>query len=237
MSLPKIEWPLFEIEIPSTQKKAKFRQILVKEEKILAIAKQSGELSDVLLAVKQIVNNCCQEPNFDIDQLALFDLEYLFVRLFALSFTNVIKASYQDNEDDKIRDFEIDLDKIEAPSVKGINNNIKIGKTKYGMILRFPAVSLYNDPKFLNKETSIDDLLDHVAAKCVQKVYGDAEVYESTEEELKQFLDNLDIKTLEKVREFFGSVPSMKYTIEYENDKKNKRKIVLSTLNDFFSWF
>lgn len=234
--LPRIEWPLFELEIPSKQKKSKFRQILVKEEKILTVAKQSGELTDILLAVKQIVNNCCQDQHFDVDSLAIFDLEYLFVKLFSISFTNQVEVSYQDNEDEEVRSFQIDLEKIDPPSINGINNNIKINK-QYGMLLKFPPVSLYNDEKFMSKDVKIDDLVDHIAIKCVQKVYGENEVFEFDENELRTFIDDLDVKTLEKVREFFGTLPTMKYTIEYENLKGNKRKIVLSTLSDFFTWF
>lgn len=234
--LPKIEWPLFEFEIPSLSRKVKFRQILVKEEKILTIAKQSGETSDILLAVRQIVNNCCQDPATDVDKLALFDLEWLFIKLFAVSFTNVIQPSYQDNDDQQIRTFDVNLDEVKMPSIKGIDNNIKIDG-KYGIVFNFPAVSLYSDPKFMDKNLPMEELINHVAIKCVKNVYGEQQAFEFTEPELAEWFDNLDVKTLDKVRQFFASIPQMSHTIEYTNAAGDQRKIVLSTLNDFFSWF
>jgi hypothetical protein len=235
MSLPKIQWPIFEIEVPSLAKKVKFRQILVREEKILLMAKESGEIRDILLAVKQIVNNCCIDTGVDIEKLAIFDLEWVFMQLTAVSATNVIQVSYQDGQDDEVRTFDIALDKITPPSLEGVNNNIQV-TLEYGIIFDFPAAGLYQDDYFMNKETKVDDLVDYLTIKCIKKIYGPTEVYTFTEEELKDFIGHLDIKSMEKIRAFFRSIPSMSYVIEYENSKKNKRKIVLSTLNDFFSW-
>lgn len=235
MALPKLEWPLFEIFVPSMQKKARFRQILVKEDKILAIAKQSGEIRDILLAVKQIVNNCIADV-IDIDKLPIFDLEWIFIQLFAISFTNVIKASYQDNEDQEIRTFDVDLSKIVMPTIEGVNNNIKINNG-YGIIFDFPAAGLYKDDAFMSKEQDVDQLVDYLTTKCIRKVYGpDGEFISDVESEIKEFVDNLDIKSMEAIRQFFAAIPQMTFTIEYQNNLYNQRKIVLSTLNDFFSW-
>lgn len=235
--LPKIEHPLFEIEVPSMHKKVRFRQILVREEKILTVAKQSGEMRDILLAVKQIVNNCYGEiGSFDVDALPIFDLEWIFVQLFALSSSSTIPATYQDNEDEKVRTFSIDLQKIQPPSLKGLNNNIKLPDNKHGIILGFPAASLYHDDFFMQKDVEPEDMIDYLTPKCIKKVYGEAETYEFSEGELKEFLDNLDIKTMNLIREYFMKIPQMRHEIEYVNDMGNQRKIVLSTLNDFFSW-
>lgn len=239
MALPKIQWPLFEIEVPSQKRKLKFRQILVREEKILLIAKQSGEIRDILLAVKQIVNNCCPDQErdanrFDIDALPIFDLEWIFMQLTAISFNNTVQVTYQDNEDEQLRTFDIDLQKIEMPSIDGVDNNVKING-EMGIIFNFPPASLYRDDFFMSKNTTVEQLVDYLTVKCVRRVYGPEE-YTFTEAELTEFIDNLDIKTMENIRKFFSSIPTMKYTIDYVNEKGNQRKIVLSTLNDFFSW-
>jgi hypothetical protein len=106
--LPKIEHPTFKIKIPSTEKTHSFRPFLVKEEKILLMAKESKSTSDILSAIRQIVINCSVDEKFDIDKLALFDLEYIFLKLRSISVDNVVKVAYRDNEDSKLYYFEVD---------------------------------------------------------------------------------------------------------------------------------
>ena len=89
MSLPKIEYPLYQITVPSTKKNLKFRPFLVKEEKLLLMGKESTESSDILMAIKQIVNNCCVD-DMDINKLCIFDLEYIFLKLRSLSVDNIV---------------------------------------------------------------------------------------------------------------------------------------------------
>ena len=108
MQLPKIQTPIFNIEIPSIKKTKKFRPFLVKEEKILLLAQQGND-SDLLDAITQIINNCCLE-DLNISSLASFDLEYIFLKLRARSVNNLVELKYKDKEDDKIYTFEVDLD-------------------------------------------------------------------------------------------------------------------------------
>ena len=91
--LPKIKHPNFEFVIPSTKKKESFRPFLVREEKILLMAKASEDLSEALRAIKQIVNNCCMNTTFDVDRLTIFDLEYLFLQIRAISVNNIVSVS------------------------------------------------------------------------------------------------------------------------------------------------
>jgi len=110
--LPKLNHPIHNIEVPSLKKKKNFRPFLVKEEKILLMAKESDDSNDILVAVKQIVNNCSLDPDFNIDDLALFDLEYIFLQLRAVSVDDILTVSYRDNQDEKIYDFDIKLKDI-----------------------------------------------------------------------------------------------------------------------------
>ena len=119
MSLPKIMYPQFDILVPSLNKKMKFRQFLVREEKILLVAKTSNEDNDILTAIKQVVNNCSMDPTFDVDTISVFDLEYLFLKIRSLSVSNVIKLSYKDYEDEKVYDFDY-LNTDDDEPVRGI---------------------------------------------------------------------------------------------------------------------
>ena len=147
MTLPKIPHPTFTLEVPSTKKKLTFRPFLVKEEKILLMAKTSQDENDVLSAVKQIVNNCCETKGFDVNKIAIFDLEYLFLKIRASSVGNMISLSYNDLEDKKQYSFEVDLNKIEVEfPAKSVSNKIEInGKT--GILMSYPPASLYDEDR------------------------------------------------------------------------------------------
>lgn len=235
MSLPKIDYPIHKIKIPSTKKDISFRPFLVREEKLLLMAKESETPSDILSTIKQIINNCCLDPKFDINKLAIFDLEYIFLKLRAISVDNNVKVTYKDNEDQKLYDFDIPLDKIEIKYPEKINNNIKI-TNKSGIVMKYPSAALYDDKEFLNLEK---DYMFELIIRCIDSIYFEDQVYECVDykkEELVEFLEGLDIKTFEKIQAFLVNVPKMEYVIKYKNSLDSEREIILSSLNDFFTW-
>ena len=234
MTLPKISHPLFRITVPSTKKQLSFRPFLVKEEKILLMAKTSGDSKDILSAIKQVVNNCCQEKDFDVNKLAIFDLEYLFLKIRSSSVGNKVPLSFKDLEDDKEYKFEVDLDAVQVEFPKNVDNNIKIND-KTGIIMRYPSASLYDDKEFLSLG---QDAMFELMVRCVDKIYSGDEMFDPasyTKEQLGDFIDGLDVKTFEKIQEFLSSAPSMKHILTYKNSLGNERKIELTTLNDFFT--
>jgi len=234
MPLPKISQPLFDMTIPSTGKKITFRPFLVKEEKILLIAQQSENDTEIIRAIKQILNNCIQE-DIDIDNLAIFDLEYMFLKLRARSVNNVVKLSYRDTEDEKIYDFELDLDTIEIDVPAKINSNIDVSEN-VGMTMKYPSASITDRMKDFDNEV---DLMTFFIVNCIDTIYDEDSVYvadEFSEEEITEFLDGLDVKSFEKIREFFENIPRLQHTIEYKNSNGSTRTIELSSLKDFFMW-
>ena len=233
MALPTIEQPIFEMKIPSTGKNVKFRPFLVREEKILLIAQQGGNDKDVIRAIKQILSACLTD-NIDVDQLATFDLEYMFLKLRARSVNNIVKLAYRDTEDDKVYDFEIDLDEIEL-EVKPVNNKIKVND-EIGIIMKYPAASITDELGEYDNEV---DLLLFFVRKCIDQIFDSENVYpanESTEEEINQFIDSLDVQTFERIREFFDSIPTLSHTLKYTNSNGSERVIELNNLKDFFMW-
>ena len=233
-NLPKIDYPVYKIKIPSLKKETQFRPFLVKEEKLLLMAKESDNSSDILSAIKQIINNCSIDSKFDINKLALFDLEYVFLKLRSISVDNMVKVSYKDNEDKKVYDFEIDLNKIEVKFSEKIDNNIKI-TNKSGIIMKYPSAELYDDKEFLSLDK---DYMFELIVRCIDTIYYEDQVYSSKDykkEDLNEFLESLDIKTFDKIQQFLLSVPRMEHKIQYKNSLGNEREIVLSSLNDFFT--
>lgn len=235
MALPKLDKPLFDLEVPSQNKTVKVRPFVVKEEKILLTAQQSGQEKDIVLGIKQVLTNCIQDPTFDIDSLTTFDLEFMFLKLRSRSVNNIIDVSYRDNEDDKVYDFQIDLDQVEMLKTKPINNKIMVNEN-VGIVMKFPSVTILENVPDDIKST---DLVEYLVRSCIDQIFDENDVYlasETPEEELSEFVDSLDIETFTKIREFFDSLPSLYYKLEYTNALGNKREIELRTLSDFFTW-
>lgn len=232
--LPKIDKPLFDLTVPSTNKVFKFRPFTVKEEKILLTAQQSGEDKDIILAIKQVINNCCQEPTFNIDDLATFDLEFMFLKLRSKSVNNIIDVSYRDNEDDQVYDFKIDLDEVKMINLDSDSSKVITVTDTVGLKMKYPSVTIIdNIPEY--KEPA--DIIDYLVKSCIDCIYDEDSVYSSTDispEELNDWLDNLDIDTFTKIREFFDKLPQMYYKLTYTNSMGTERVIELNSLNDFF---
>lgn len=234
MTLPKISQPLFNVVIPSTQQKIEFRPFLVKEEKILLIAQQSENDSDIIRAIKQILANCIQST-LDIDNLAIFDLEYLFLKLRARSVNNIIKLSYKDTEDEKIYDFEFNLDDVEVNVPDQVNSKIEI-TNDVGMVMKYPTADITDKMGNINNEV---ELMTFFIVNCIETIYDADNVYPATdysEKEISEFLDNLDVSTFGKIRGFFESIPRLHHVIKYQNSLGNDREIELTNLKDFFMW-
>jgi hypothetical protein len=235
MSLPKIEQPITKIEIPSTKKQSVFRPFLVKEEKILLMAKESQDPSDILTAIKQIVTNCSLDPTVTIDKLTIFDLEYIYLKLRAISINNIIKVFVKDFEDNKDYELEVNLNDVKVEFPEKYENKIKISD-KSGIFMKYPPSTLYNDSEYLNSQ---DDFLFNLIVRCIDKIYDGENIYEASNystKELSEFLENLNLKTYEQIKTFLNSTPKLKYVGEYKNSLNNDKKVEFNSLNDFFTF-
>lgn len=235
MALPRIDKPLFKMKMPSIGKEVTYRPFLVKEEKILLMAQLSGVEKDIVLAIKQILQNCVQEDWFDADKLTTFDIEYMFLKLRAKSVNNIVSLTYQDLEDGKNYNFDVNLDDIELDYPDGHTNKIAITED-IGIIMRYPTV---DDVQSIPVDLNYVEMLDALILKCIDKIYDKDNVYKADDEapeELAHFIEGLDVNTFQKVREFFETLPKLVHKIEYKNSLGNERTIELRNLKDFFSW-
>ena len=232
--LPKIEQPLFKMTVPSTKKDIMVRPMLVKEEKILLMAKDTDNYGNKLLAIKQVVNNCCQ--NINIDELTIFDMEYLFLKIRAISVDSKVKVTFTDMDDEKEREFEIDLEKITVDFSDAKDNKIEIGKDS-GLVLRYPTSKLYETAKQIKSE---EDFMNALVVNAMQSYYSGDTVFDftkETQENMEKFIDeNITSAVYYKIREFLASVPTLKHEIKYENESGEEKTITLSSLNDFFTF-
>lgn len=236
MPLPKINHPLFDVTIPSTNKQIKIRPMLVKEEKILLMAKSGGDPKDALSAVKQVVNNCILDESIDIDDLTTFDIEYLFLKIRAYSISNVSKVSYIDSEDEETYEFEVNLDDVIVKFPEDIKKNIKINDDIV-VVMKYAPASLMTNEDFTNID--VNKYFDMLIAYCVDKMYEGDEVFnldDVSKEELQQYLENeFDPLSYDKLRQFVMNMPRLHYEINYTNSKGTERKILMTSLVDFFT--
>lgn len=237
--LPKINYPIIDIKLPSTKEIIKFRPIIVKEEKLLLMAKSSESDTDIFVTIKQIVNNCCLDETFDVDKIALYELEYIFLKLRGYSIGNKIEVTYKDIEDEKKYNVVIDLNdvKIVYPDTNPNSNIIDIDESTK-LVLNYPPASLYSDTSFLNSEA--DDIVIELISNCISYIQNNDNKIkpnisnEKEKQELIDFLENLESTVYEKIQKFFYNAPHMEYTVSYENSLGNKKDITLRKLNDFF---
>lgn len=235
MSLPKISQPLFDIEIPSTGKTANFRQFLVKEEKILFVAQQTRSRKEIAKAIKQIINNCCVEEKINVESLTVADIEYIFVQLRGISVNNIIEVQFVDEDDGKPYKFEFDVADIKVirPKKKP-SNDIKI-TDKVGIILEYPSFGVVDQYEDTMNEY---DILMMYLRNSIKSIYDENDVYDPKTyslEQLNEFIENFSPKIFEKIKLYFNSAPKMEYVIKYENSQGKEKKIVLATLEDFFT--
>lgn len=234
MPLPKIAAPTFELIQPSTQEPLKYRPFLVKEEKLLLIAKESGDKHDIHNAIKQIVNNCVEKEGFDVNKIPIFDMEYIFINIRAKSVSNIIEFKVEDSTDEQEYSFELNLDDVKVQFDESHTKKIVINDT-IGIMMKYPTAEIGDKIMELK---SISEITFETIMQSIEYVYDEEEVHpwdDSTLKEKEEFLDTLDRKTFESIINFFGTMPKIEHIIEYQNAKDETKRIVFRNLEDFFT--
>ncbi len=236
MALPKVTTPTYELLLPSTDRRVKFRPFLVKEEKILLIAMENNKEEEIFSAIKQIIKNCLFD-SIDVETLPIFDLEYIFLHIRAKSVGEVSKFRVLCPDDKKTyADIEVDLTKIEVQVDDEHTNKIVVDeKRKLWIVLKYPSLSIFKNPKSISENP---EEAFKLVVNCIDHIFEGEKVYpakDSTEKELTSFLEELTQKDFEKVKQFFETMPKLKHEVEIENPKtKKKSKVMLQGLKDFF---
>ena len=236
MALPQINTPTYELEVPSTGEKLKYRPFLVREEKILLVALESEEGKDVLNAVKDIVSACTFDK-VDLGKLPMFDVEYIFLNIRAKSIGEVSKLRLKCPDDEEtFADIELDLSEVMVQVNEGHSPKIEL-TDEMGLIMKYPSIDSFSDTGIT--DITADNMLE-VISSCIYQVYDKKgeEVFDAkdqTKKELTEFVESLNTTQFRAVQKFFDTMPKLKHTVELENPKtKVKSKIVLEGLNDFF---
>ena len=237
MGLPKLDTPIYELVLPSTEEKIKYRPFLVKEEKVLLQALETSDDKEIKNAIKEIVNTCTF-GSLDASKIPTFDLEYVFLQIRSKSVGEVAKVRLlcQDDKETYVNT-EVDLSKVEVQVDDKHSNNIVIDKDKnIGMTMKYPTIDTV-DPALNVKGMKTNQLFDMII-KCIDSIYeGETQhqVNDYSKEEMNKFLESLDRKAFDKINNFFETMPQLRHEVEIENPKtKVKSTVVMKGAQDFF---
>ena len=231
MPLPDIVTPTHELVVPSTKKKVKYRPFLVKEQKILIIAMESNDEAQILEAIKNILKNCIIS-RLKVDDLALFDIEYLFLQIRARSISEELKLSVTCPDDGVTKvDVSFLANEVEVDFPEGHSNIIKLGDD-ITLEMKYPNLDYFSAVNFSEVDIDPYDLV----AKCLKRVYvGEEDSGTFTFKEARNWVDTLTAAQFDKIQEFFNTMPSLKHTLDVRNPKtKVENKIVIEGLVSFF---
>ena len=237
MSLPKPPVPTYDLEIPSTGKKIKFRPFLVKEEKLLLIALETKDEEQIKNAVIECLKSCVVTKGIKIEDLAMFDLEYIFLNIRAKAAGEVIEMLFTAKDDGETQlPYNLNLEEIEVIIPKGHNKKIELDETR-GMIQKYPGMNQFIDSQIIQKEQTTQEVFD-VIVDCVEQIYSGDEVYDAKttpRKEIVDYLDSLTSKQFEAVQEFFATMPKVSHTFKLMNPKtKVESEYTIEGLANFF---
>ena len=236
MALPKLDLPIYELVLPSTKKKVKYRPFLVKEEKVLLIALESNDEKNIKEAIVQLLKGCIQ-TRLKVENLSIFDLEYLFLNIRAVSVGEQVEMKITCTDDGETEvGYTLNLTDVAVNFPKGHSNKIMLTDTT-GVIMKYPSFDRFIDSNFTGKGVNQENVLNIIAESIDQIFQGDEVFDQSTtsSKEFLQFVESLTNEQLTKIQEFFETAPRLEHSFKIKNPKTGvESEYTISGLNNFF---
>lgn len=232
MPLPKIDIPLYELVLPSNNKKIKYRPFTVKEEKILLTAQESKDTSQMIISIMQIINNCLVD--YDVEDLAVFDIEYVLINIRSRSVDNNLEFEIEDPDTKERIKLSMNLSNVKVIKDERHTNKIKIG-ADYTLILKYPSLDMLSD--MLDPETVTPEKTFEVLTSCIDKLATEEEVFnfkDFTKKEVDEFIESLHGDVVKKMKDFFDTIPKIRHEIPYVNSEGKEKSFVVEGLQSFF---
>ena len=240
MPLPKISAPTYELVLPSSGRKVKYRPFLVKEEKILVIALESEDTKQITNAIKTVISNCILSKGISIEKLATFDIEYLFLNVRAKSVGETVDVNVTCPDDGVTQvPLQIDIDSIKVQKNKKHTNIIKLDDN-LSLQMNYPSLTQFIESNFelSGVNSDLEKSLDVIIA-CIGQVYNEEESWdasECTKKELKDFVEQMNSKQFKEIETFFDTMPKLSHKIKVKNPETEvESDVVLEGLASFFS--
>ena len=237
MPLPKIATPTYELVIPSTKKKIKYRPFLVKEEKVLILAMESEDTKQIASAVKDVIKNCIITRGVKVEELSTFDIEYLFLNIRGKSVGEEVEVLLTCPDDGTTKaPTVIDLDSIQVQYDEEHSRDIKLDDT-LTLRMRYPSMNEFIQNNFVVSDVNLDNTFD-IITSCIEQIYSEEESWSSadcTEKELKEFVEQLNSKQFKEVETFFSTMPKLSHKLVVTNPNTGvDNEIILEGLASFF---
>jgi len=240
MPLPTIETPTYELKLPSSNKKIKYRPFLVKEEKILILSLESKNQSEITNAVTDVLKKCILTKGVDVDDLPTFDIEYVFLNIRAKSIGEDIKLTVTCPDDNETKvPVTIYVDEIKVQKQRGHKTDIVLDD-KMTLRMKYPSLNQFIESNFDTDdepETVVDKTFK-IVAESMDTVFNEEDAWEAKDYSLDErikFVEQLNSKQYKEVERFFETMPKLSHTIEVVNPKTNQKgSVVLEGLADFF---
>jgi hypothetical protein len=237
MALPQVVLPTYELEIPSSGKNLKYRPFVVKEEKLLLLALETNDEKEVENAVRNLLKNCIQTKNIKLEELAIFDLEYIFLQIRAVSVGETVEMNITCKDDNEtIVKYVLNLTEVKVKKSENHSNKILLTDT-IGMIMKYPDFDDFVRTSIIGEPATADSVIEAMAS-CIDQIFDGEEVYDSSTTSKKEFIDwveGLTNQQFEKVRQFFEDTPVLEHTFTLMNPKTGvESEYTISGLTNFF---
>ena len=237
MPLPKISTPTYELEIPSTKKKIRYRPFLVREEKILIIAMESEDTAQIAGAVKDVITSCILSRGVKVNEFSTFDIEYLFLNIRGKSVGEEVEVLVTCPDDGVTKvPVTIGLDEIQIQVDEKHSCDIKLDDTLM-LRMKYPSMDQFIKNNFATNEVNVEDTFE-IVSECIEQVFSEEESWSAkdcTKKELKEFIEQLSSKQFKEVENFFATMPKLSHTITVKNPNTEvESEVVLEGLASFF---
>lgn len=237
MSLPKVATVTHELTLPSTGKRIKYRPFLVKEEKVLILAQESGSDSEMNRAIREVIEACVLTKGFDIDTLATFDIEYLFLNIRGRSVGEEVEVIITCPDDGETKvPATIYLDEVKVVKDESHNRDIKIDD-KLTLRMRYPTLEQVLETGSM-ENVSVEESFDLIVS-CIDMIFSADEAWnaaDSTKEELLAWVDDLEPRHFKEIENFFTTMPKLSHTITVTNPNTGvESEVVLEGMGSFFA--
>ena len=238
MPLPTITTPSYELELPSTGKKIKYRPFLVKEEKLLVLALETEDTKQISTAIKTVLKNCIQTRGVKVENLPTFDIEYLFLNIRGKSVGEEVEVNLIAPDDEVTQvPVTIHIDDIKIQKSEEHTNKVKLDDALI-MEMKYPSLDQFIKSIFdFDDKVSMDQSFDLIAS-CIDKIYNEEEVWSTadcTKKEVKDFLEQMNSMQFKEIEKFFETMPKLSHSVTFTNPKtKVESTVVLEGLSSFF---
>ena len=241
MALPKIDTPVYDLELPLSKKKIRFRPFLVKEQRNLLMAMESDDKETIERNIRQVLHNCTLTEGLDIDRLPIIDVEFYFLNLRARSIGEIVQSKYrcenvvEEKTCGNLMTAELNILEIHPDMTNVVNDVIQINNA-ISVKLKYPEFSVLERA---NKFESITDMAFDMIAESVEYIFDGEQYYyasESEPDEIIEFIESLSQEQFSKIENFFNNLPKLNKKIEMNCKKCNfHHTIEVEGLDSFFA--